>query len=1091
MKKAKHSLSMLQAGRRRGNVMVLVIVTTMMLFIIGIAFISRNRAERLTVANVEAGVLLEAGVNVVVGQINKVLVEDLLGTNAAAGMLDGSSVNEYWDYPGEKDKWLASLEPDYVELPSGDMVYYWRHITDLWGNDFAMPDDYSQTWYDPCDPAITDQWDSSTNDPCLPWVDEWLYRVTNTDYTGQANFKPTVVKIIPETGRTWTLNDHNFDYSGGAEDVDPCCPWGARADADGDGVADSRWVPIPNLYGPVGQQVYAAVRVIDNCAMINVNTAFRDPTNLATVPGEWDGSQLSHVNLEGIKARGDDDADIDVTALQQERYGTVWYMGDPAPCDVVDDYGNDQQYEREVARRILNPLSFVNNEHYEPFGIMDELELRNRFFISSPVQFRLGYTKDGTDYNWRVTFDPGANGVGQLIPYTDAGDVKNWYYKIKPDIDEPEWPTHTDSAVGFYNRRFLTTTYSFDRVIVPKTTATPAGELGAAWQDYLEEDPNGAGQDGAPVCINDLLEDGVTQQEMSLLAAAIWLGLPPDGTVENLRQFNGLGLSKQRERLACQMAVNLVDWVDSDPCDPCTTHFVCNGVDYYGFETYAERLYISTVALAQPLDANLPSHYAIELYNPGPCDVLLDNWTLDIDGVLSGLPLGQAVAGGTSFVIADSEDADPCISFALALVDWVDGTLNFLRGQTINLSRDRHTDKLDIPPGLLPANSGNKPLEIYRLDPFEAVLTGTQVLFPVRYEEDPCWPASPVGFSEKFETRATPIEVSMETHARNAALRTIGEMAGALAMGRMEVSGKLYDLPRYLERIYDKAALTEVTAGRLDVADEDYARIFQYVTLFDPFSDQVDNDGNGKSDDPTRDGVDNDGDGLVDACDVVDPFETFEKYGEYSELAVAGRININTAPWYVIAQLPWVADPALPRPPKDPWSTSADEVDWTKLARAIVAYRDKRVLFDSLGDPALDYTNRQTGMGGTTAVREELGFASIAELLNVTHDLQFAGGVSYDPYYDIRRYGRDGLGSPLADFTADDAVDDLEERDLIFHRVSNLVTVRSDVFTAYIVVRVGQRGPQRRVIGIFDRSGVFKAGDKPKLVALHRVPDPR
>ena len=34
-------------------------------------------------------------------------------------------------------------------------------------------------------------------------------------------------------------------------------------------------------------------------------------------------------------------------------------------------------------------------------------------------------------------------------------------------------------------------------------------------------------------------------------------------------------------------------------------------------------------------------------------------------------------------------------------------------------------------------------------------------------------------------------------------------------------------------------------------------------------------------------------------------------------------------------------------------------------------------------------------------------------------------------------------------------------------------------------------GPQKRVIAIFDRSNVFAAGDRPKLVALNPVPDPR
>ncbi len=72
----------------------------------------------------------------------------------------------------------------------------------------------------------------------------------------------------------------------------------------------------------------------------------------------------------------------------------------------------------------------------------------------------------------------------------------------------------------------------------------------------------------------------------------------------------------------------------------------------------------------------------------------------------------------------------------------------------------------------------------------------------------------------------------------------------------------------------------------------------------------------------------------------------------------------------------------------------------------------------------------------------------------------------------------------------DGAIDDLEERDAIFARISNLVTVRSDVFTAYILVRLGESGPQKRIIAILDRSNVFNSSDRPKILAIHPVPDP-
>ncbi len=93
-------------------------------------------------------------------------------------------------------------------------------------------------------------------------------------------------------------------------------------------------------------------------------------------------------------------------------------------------------------------------------------------------------------------------------------------------------------------------------------------------------------------------------------------------------------------------------------------------------------------------------------------------------------------------------------------------------------------------------------------------------------------------------------------------------------------------------------------------------------------------------------------------------------------------------------------------------------------------------------------------------------------------------------------YANDGdqLGFPdltPGGSTGDEAPDDFEERDLIFARISNLVTVRSDVFTAYILVRIGTDGPQKRVIAILDRSDVYSPTDRVKIVAVHPVADPR
>jgi DNA uptake protein ComE-like DNA-binding protein len=180
---------------------------------------------------------------------------------------------------------------------------------------------------------------------------------------------------------------------------------------------------------------------------------------------------------------------------------------------------------------------------------------------------------------------------------------------------------------------------------------------------------------------------------------------------------------------------------------------------------------------------------------------------------------------------------------------------------------------------------------------------------------------------------------------------------------------------------------------RIDLRNPGFTNIFQYLTVMDPTS-----AGHGTN-----------------------------------ETRIKGRININTAPSFVIEQLPWMH---------------------AAIAQEIIEYRD-------------------------TIAK---GFESIAELMQVPQ----MGYYAYDPVYSLIDLDR------FPDLTPNDgAISDFEERDVIFSRISNLVTVRSDIFTAYILVRIGTDGPQRRVIAILDRSQVNSTNDKVKIVALHSVPDSR
>jgi hypothetical protein len=225
----------------------------------------------------------------------------------------------------------------------------------------------------------------------------------------------------------------------------------------------------------------------------------------------------------------------------------------------------------------------------------------------------------------------------------------------------------------------------------------------------------------------------------------------------------------------------------------------------------------------------------------------------------------------------------------------------------------------------------------------------------------------------------------IQAHPANRTLRNIGELGMVFAQ-----SGYSVDPNDTAEDVL------------LDAAKPRYARLFNYLTVLDPAE---------------------------------------HGYRLPGETRVMGRININTAPWFVLAQLPWIQyqDSSAAR---------------STRAQAIVAHRETYGPFENIG-----------------------GLMQVSAL--------------YDLAYDEKDNLNDEIPERGPDLTRDTARDDLEERDLLFTRLSNLVTVRSDVFTAYILVRIGVNGPQKRMIAILDRSNTTPLNPDVRVVALHPVADPR
>lgn len=165
--------------------------------------------------------------------------------------------------------------------------------------------------------------------------------------------------------------------------------------------------------------------------------------------------------------------------------------------------------------------------------------------------------------------------------------------------------------------------------------------------------------------------------------------------------------------------------------------------------------------------------------------------------------------------------------------------------------------------------------------------------------------------------------------------------------------------------------------------------------------------------------------------------------GREDSAGVEGLININTAPWRVLATLPW-------------YPSSHDELNTPgkgrerniKIAKAIVEYRD--------GSRA-----RGTGVQGP--------FRSIFDVMRIKEVQDVAAEVTRPNASQGDLSPRDG-----DDFVAGG----FESKYNPLIRVSNMITVRSDSYTAYVVVQgwrdAGTDNPelvvQRRAAAIIDRT---------------------
>ena len=699
----------------------------------------------------------------------------------------------------------------------------------------------------------------------------------------------------------------------------------ANADADGDGVGDSKWINLANITSGKGKPIYAAIRIIDHGGMLNANTAYKfdlnDPN--VTLP-DINGSSQMQINLMALAGR--DAAQVgsaEETSLLNARANNGV---DVNPLDLI-------QYERDVIWSYGEP-----NGSYTPFDISDELEIRNRFLLNHiGIDTRLE--------DWSVEFRNNTLST----PLTSGGRPLDLWFKRAYD----------DGSIDpNYAYRHIATTYNMDRIINPDGKTLNEGKM-----------------------IN------VNTADINLLYGAISAGL---------RNADPNFIVIDTNDIAAQLAVNIIDHRDYDTD---LTYLPIGPKTYYGFEA---QPFISEMAFrisGSDTDNSANNEFAIELYNPFDVDIPLGNFKLEIrnsNGDIVGTInlTGYGISDGSRFVVTNSPAASS--GFGVTSLIGIGGgkeDSNLVLATYSSLGTDPPTYALDERYDIYLLRA--TPVEDIYLDRQQTqdewfnwdTVKGTSQSY---CRGDDNWNMVYQDFQSATETLGGANGTGGDRKNYNftnsvGPFVTIGDITKALKLGPSADPCDMIGMKLSSEPGEENI--------RLDLQNPAFSNIFQYLTVIDP---------------------------------------ALHGHGTY-ETRIKGRININTAPSFVIEQLPWMH---------------------AAIAQEIVSYRD------------------------TTAK----GFESIAELMQVPR----MGYYAYDPLYSLIDLDR------FPDLTpSDGAVSDFEERDVIFSRISNLVTVRSDVFTAYILVRIGIDGPQRRVIAILDRSTVNSTDDRVKIVALHPVSDPR
>jgi len=1213
--------------RGRGSVMVLVIVIIVLMALVGTAYVQMMRVDRIAARQVTHGYLSQRHIDDVVvatvDQLKQTLKDDLfnenndilnpdvaVGVSAPLPLTPGSVArvtnagDEGYDYPWTNatdtgttgydyafpvtlsygtattdavggwldDMWLASSQPDFSS--TNVMDWNWPHITNLNGIFIDIPLPRPDDTTVPPHPA-EEVIDFTT--PVTP---------TSTDID-------TDVRLL--TILHGNLSS-KYDHRG--------------YDADGDGILDSRWTwaPIRHIDGV---DYIMAVRIIDNSAMINVNTAtaqtndgnvtFGTYANTNFTIGAWPTSaDLSRLlartrmvypnpswreimgRLMLYRAGQDIDGSPNplpaAPGLQRARLfikpnlpsfaslaNSLIYFKDSPAGDYwgrVIRYGY-AQFDQEGDDQASN---LPPADKWHTFGPDDEVSLRFGNGLSSSRFAPTSLEKVMRLRNDNSDLLRGGNPLGSIAVnethFSDpplslaATDLNSWRWFFEGN--DPGTGLVEDRV--FPEIRKWLTTCSGAAELLPSTygPTQPMTKFAIAPHDGMIGSAGLADTAGA---LAAHIPPAMTTAKLTALREAIGGVLGVGGATDGY--LAGILSVIQRNDLAGAFAACIADYIDADSTPTLYSWGMGPNQDYYGLErlpfireVYVQAGYQSTFH-PNPIDPTLPGFYswefvntspaiAVELGNPfdGPIDpadlagnvqITFDwggvpvSWDFVTDVVLAGPipahgvmivylnpPNGLNETGtmlganlATSLNLTGHVDAqgNPIEAVQTATAVPIAAGANLQVRLEVNVGGWKAYDRFPIAPNTIslsqtipnsdPTISGVV-YRHYQVAVGRACqLGGSSGIYyvsnngagnvgPVRSPSTLGYvggAAYDLGGDTKGGLTGSLALQHFQLCVANRPILNPAELAWIHMFGfNVTATG---DFPQLMDAAISQGLDPDTNAPRTSFLDFSPAAVIppqgagvppgtgipHAAMLMDLIS----------TISPQNDGIDNDNADHDDDMSTLTDAKTTGTGNDRTELFVPGTINVNTAPLHVLtlaAPLPEVLG------------------DTQALMTRVIQYRDNVV---TGGTPWREANLPLTNIGN---LRKEPGIASIGELMLVDNPAWTNPPDRMKRYIDPSQGGSQGNTEidlyplyldPTALPPAAGPGDDAEERIARFQFLNQVLSVRSDVYTAYVEIRGypaddWRRGPVEtaRFLVVLDRGQITAPNDEVRIVAMYR-----